>query len=251
MLVETSFNAIENCESVWSQVHVLKLKLDPRFCQYLITSAEATVMIKGQWNKTRHEKYPTTDIDVLNDFSAQQQFSIIMIAREIANVAKQIYNIPESIGLDVNDLFICKYDINDQRTLEKHFDGKSILSFVIKLNDEFEGSGTSFDNCIVRDINIGQIILFAGSMLEHEALEITAGTRYILTGFIQLSSEQSGLNAFLNMKSSQCRDEVVTPFHEKNYEEYRTQLSRFNEILDEKIVSVQNKVYENNYLIAS
>lgn len=60
---------------------------------------------------------------------------------------------------------------------------KNPWSFVVALNDEYEGGGTFFVNeeAVYRP-NVGDSIIFYGHQL-HGAYTITSGTRYILAGF--------------------------------------------------------------------
>ena len=90
----------------------------------------------------------------------------------------------EKIG--INEVFIVKYDSDGQTRLDYHRDG-SEFSFVIQLNDNFTGGGTTFQHNERSSNNIkggiGDCILFSGQN-RHKGYEITSGTRYILTGFL-------------------------------------------------------------------
>ena len=66
-----------------------------------------------------------------------------------------------------------------QKSLETHIDG-SEFSFIIALNDEYEGGGTRIveNNKIVK-CNKGDCVIFCGQT-QHEGLNVYSGTRYIL-----------------------------------------------------------------------
>lgn len=109
-------------------------------------------------------------------------------------------------------MFIVRYDGDrGQRLLKKHTDSGHI-SFNILLNDEFEGGGTRFHNRRDRNAAItiqprkGQVIL-NGAIIEHEGLETTKGTRYILVGFTNVdtmdpfSGEATGVSLFASWLS--------------------------------------------------
>ena len=61
----------------------------------------------------------------------------------------------------------------------------SEFSFIIALNEDYEGGGTRFikKNKTIH-LNRGDIVVFCGQT-KHEGLEVTKGVRYILPGFIR------------------------------------------------------------------
>ena len=94
-------------------------------------------------------------------------------------------------------MFVAKYDMLGQKELREHRDG-SELSFVVALNDGFEGGGTNFIDMnaktmkrkivLVRPESVGDCVLFCGRHL-HSGETITSGVRYILTGFVRVYVE--------------------------------------------------------------
>lgn len=73
--------------------------------------------------------------------------------------------------------------MNNQKSLDYHTDG-SQFSFIITLNEEFEGGGTKFlSDGETYKLNKGDCLIFNGKN-KHCGVKITSGTRYILTGFI-------------------------------------------------------------------
>ena len=91
------------------------------------------------------------------------------------------------------DLFFVKYEAVEggQRSVGLHRDGSS-LSFNVLLNDagDFRGGGTYFDHPVNRTFKIGkgEVLVHSGKR-SHAGVEITAGRRYLLVGFIDVGSE--------------------------------------------------------------
>jgi len=92
----------------------------------------------------------------------------------------------EKYLLGIKEIFIAKYTPQNQSKLEKHEDG-SELSFVIALNDSYKGGGTNFVKDDIGTIKLkqGDCVVFSGRET-HEGLPVISGTRYILTGFIDI-----------------------------------------------------------------
>ena len=105
---------------------------------------------------------------------------------------EKLYNLPPNF-LGVDETFVVKYAIGEQEFLAKHKDGDD-LSFVIVLNDDFEGGGTYFINAKDRvEAPVGSVVIFCGAN-EHMGVKITQGVRYILTGFLSLQGKKYCLN---------------------------------------------------------
>lgn len=147
-------------------------------CALLIYEAEHHAKIHG-WTLKRHVNYPTTDIPL----SVLERGSALVTSRVYSRIMPQIQKIfgfdPEYVN--VEDLFLIRYTANKQNSLEKHQDG-SIFSFIVPLNDDYEGGGTEFDG-IVHHSQVGEAFLFCGQQ-EHSGVPITKGTRYVLAGFL-------------------------------------------------------------------
>ena len=87
--------------------------------------------------------------------------------------------------VDVNDLFLIRYTAGRQNALRCHKDG-SFFSFIVPLNDDFEGGGTQLP-CEGGDVvkpDVGHAIVFCGQQM-HRGLPVTRGTRYVLAGFLR------------------------------------------------------------------
>lgn len=103
------------------------------------------------------------------------------------------------------ELFVVKYDAQNQSSLSAHVDGTP-WSFVVALNDasNFTGGGTHFLNTKItcRPSKAGTAVLFSGKNL-HEGVTVTTGVRYILTGFCEYThDDSSGDHIHPNLEAS-------------------------------------------------
>lgn len=163
-------------------------------CDYIINESEkyskrtANSINPTGWTTTRHSNYPTTDLQV----SSIPSLAILInniVKYDVIPLLSKLYNLNRYF-LDCNDIFIVKYDANQQSELMKHKDG-SIFSFNILLNheSEFEGGGTIFysnndanNETLVKNKK-GGLLIHPGFVF-HSGNKITKGKRYLLVGFV-------------------------------------------------------------------
>ena len=153
-------------------------------CDYIVNESNNFAKNNGGWNTKRHEHYPTTDLPVENIPSI---FPLIMQSlKTITNKIKTSYQIHDDMILDVVDLFIVKYNSQEQNSLEMHLDSSQI-SFNILLNNhnDFEGGGTYFEDGLTCKLECGDMLIHSGR-IKHTGLPITKGERYLLVGFINI-----------------------------------------------------------------
>jgi hypothetical protein len=157
----------------------------PNVCTWIINECEKYAKENGGWTKKRHSAYPTTDLPV-ESVKAISGF-ILESLKVIGDKIKNSYGLNHEIMLDFKDLFIVKYQHDDQNFLEIHKDG-SFLSFNILLSDvtDFEGGGTYFDDGLIMKGQQGDLIIHS-SRIKHSGLPITKGTRYLLVGFLNIN----------------------------------------------------------------
>mmetsp|Transcript_39896 Transcript_39896/g.96997 ORF Transcript_39896/g.96997 Transcript_39896/m.96997 type:complete len:339 (-) Transcript_39896:539-1555(-) len=101
----------------------------------------------------------------------------------IASCFPNVVNDPES--LRIFDVFVVKYDADQQSYLSVHRDS-SLISVTVQLNpsDDFEGGGMSIEALdTVVELSQGQAVTFA-SNIRHGGNKVTTGLRYILVGFL-------------------------------------------------------------------
>ena len=155
------------------------------FCVDIIDESE-NYASKYKWKTDRHEYYPTVDNLIVKEMVMYDPIMKI-IKTTIFNKIAKLYDINPSY-LGINEVFIIKYSIGGQTYLDFHKDG-SEFSFIIALNDDFDGGGTKFkyNNKTVK-LNTGDCLIFSGQN-EHKGLEITSGKRYILAGFLHYGEE--------------------------------------------------------------
>lgn len=153
-------------------------------CKWIISESEKYASLNGGWTTKRHKNYPTTDIPIERIKSI---FNFIL--QSFSTITEKIikaYNLPSNININYIDVFIVKYEANQQSFLELHKDG-SFLSFQILLSNttDFEGGGTYFDDGLIMNPEQGDLIIHC-SKINHSGLPITKGKRYLLVGFINL-----------------------------------------------------------------
>ena len=177
-------NSIYNQEVNFTKKYIVNHVLTPNQCKQVMNEAENYALI-NKWSKTRHEYYPTTDNQITKEWSCYE-FLEDKIKNTLYPLYQKYYNINAN-QLEIEELFIVKYDatsIQGQKSLEAHTDG-SEFSFIIALNDEYEGGGTRFvENNEIVKCKKGDCVIFCGQT-EHEGLSVHSGTRYILAGFIK------------------------------------------------------------------
>lgn len=177
------------------------------YCDFIINESEkfASRNISPDnslgWTTTRHRNYPTTDLPV-SKIPMLKTFVFNLIHKNVFPEFKKHFELND-LFLDMNDVFVVKYDANNQNKLKKHRDG-SAFSFNILLSDpkNFQGGGTKFyykeeneENEEIIMNEKGSLIIHSG-FIEHEGIEITKGQRYILVGFITyLKNEYSSINS--------------------------------------------------------
>lgn len=156
----------------------------PEMSRYIINESERYAQYNGGWTVKRHENYPTTDLPVNKIPSI---FGLILeTMNTICDKVKSSYGLNDDMSINIQDLFIVKYEATSQNYLEMHVDG-SFLSFNILLNNpsEFEGGGTYFDDGLTSHSEQGDLLIHS-SKIKHSGLSITKGKRYLLVGFLNI-----------------------------------------------------------------
>lgn len=140
----------------------------------------------NKWTLKRHDDYPTTDNQITFDWKCYDLLQFRLTSRVYEELAKLFHIDSQNLGL--NEMFIAKYEPTKQNNLIKHTDG-SEFSFIIALNDDYEGGGTYFtkEDTIVK-LHKGDCLIFSGQN-EHQGNATTSGRRFIVTGFLHYISE--------------------------------------------------------------
>jgi tetratricopeptide (TPR) repeat protein len=165
--------------------------LDNDTCEKIVRWAEDL----GSWTKHRHYEVPTFDvpvhsIDPLLDWF-QNKFMIPLmnplLAQQFEVVNPQGY-------FYVHDAFCVRYEAGaSSNHLPIHTD-ESTHSFVLSLNDDFDGGGTYlFDQDITVRPAKGSVLSFRGDQVLHGGEAVTRGVRYILAVFLYYDDDNSGV----------------------------------------------------------
>lgn len=152
------------------------------------------------WMTDRHPNHATTDLPVRSIYG-DERLHDYLTDRLLPHLGR-CYRVDHN-SLYIADLFIVKYtgersgtgsgsgsgsSSGGQSFLESHRD-RSPFSFVISLNDGFEGGGTYFPQLdqLWRP-KVGGAVLFHGQSL-HGGAKVISGTRYIIAGFVEYNDE--------------------------------------------------------------
>ncbi len=156
--------------------------ITPIMCDWIIHEAEQYAFKHG-WSTTRHDLYPTTDIPVENIESVFKFMLLFM--KQIDKLICKSYNI-EIESLDIKDMFIAKYEFNQQNSLDMHVDGQgSNFSISILLNDGFDGGNLIYADDIIADTEPGDMIIHT-KYHKHGVTPVTKGIRYALVMFMRI-----------------------------------------------------------------
>lgn len=167
--------------------------LSPALCGQIINIAE-----QQNWQTTRHENYPTTDIATCTVPSLE--LALLDVNERIMHAACRRFGFEQG-ELWLRDQFVVKYDPSAQSKLVPHKDA-SPISYVLALNDAYTGGGTSFQGTTPSKLQVGQVLVFSGKRL-HEGLPTTSGTRYIVTGFLDAHASPQTAHA-VRRANKQC-----------------------------------------------
>lgn len=156
-------------------------------CTHIVSKAEANAGVKSEqggsgWSKARHHSYATTD-QAVKDIRGLEYLQQDLEGR-IFNRMSKLYGVPEG-SLHTKDIFVVKYDEQGQKDLARHRDSSEI-SFNIALSAQttYAGGGTHFP-VFNETVNIAQgEVLYHPSRVLHEGVQLSAGRRYILVGFV-------------------------------------------------------------------
>ena len=110
-------------------------------------------------------------------------FDIVLFKFLYAKLTNLIQHISKNSIINYSE--VVKWPKGEYQSSHKDFDYHTYTS-ILYLNDDFVGGETKVENEIIKPKK-GKLILFEGSKLNHEVLEIKEGTRYTnATWFITL-----------------------------------------------------------------
>jgi len=156
----------------------------PDICEWFIAETEEYTKSKG-WLTDRHSSYPTTDIEV-KSIPCLFKFMLMSVMAEIGKHINATYSISNTT-FNILDMFIVKYDVDNQRALAAHEDNCCITASIL-LSDKsaFSGCYIEFVDGIRYDhINQGDMIIHT-NIHRHFVNPIMSGVRYVLVLFLDI-----------------------------------------------------------------
>jgi len=145
-------------------------------CKWLVNEAET----KGKWESMYGDKFPGQEVRI-RSFSMDFWNALENHFKEVINPQIEKYWFP-LLMYELRDAFVIKYSPGTQDRLHCHHDA-SLVSGIIRLNDEYEGGETYFYRQKFSNINIpkGTMLLWPGQVTHgHEGKPVTKGTKYSL-----------------------------------------------------------------------
>lgn len=187
--------ALAHCDALYAEDSPWR-HVRPALVSITNNAADAIMQEVGQalqagrvaWTHDRHKNYPTRDIPVAEATLPVTYAKTRDILKALGPVFEARYAHVRAHDLTLKEAFVVKYGAaqGDQDSLAVHHDGCD-LSFVCALNDvdEYEGGGTVFPELgATVKARKGQCCVFAGGQQYHGGVAVTAGERYLLTGFV-------------------------------------------------------------------
>lgn len=152
---------------MWTTIHVVEQVFTRQESQQIISDTETHAATHG-WSKGRHVDYgirPTKDLPLRTVYPSDEVYQWIhdRFYQLLLPKFQEIFGIDSKL-LKIDDLFVTKYISNSttENALAPHQD-KSPWSFVIGLNDDFEGGGTFFvEHRKLWRPPAGSAVIFAG-----------------------------------------------------------------------------------------
>lgn len=150
--------------------------MTPEECQKLIDKAEAF----GKWESMYGDKFPGQELRIrVLDIKLFEKLEKYFVT-DINPIVEKYWWPLQMYGL--RDAFIIKYSPDTQKKLNCHHDA-SLVSGIVKLNDQYTGGGTYFyrQKYNTESVPVGKMVLWPGQVTHgHEGQEVTSGTKYAL-----------------------------------------------------------------------
>lgn len=185
--------------------------LSRQACQFLIDSALEAVQKRG-WTRDRHVQAPTCDIPVFDlPLSARRwcrhAMNDALLPLLVQTVAPELDMEPHQ--LHIQDCFLVRYDGTADTgpgfdSLRPHED-ESLLS------TEYEGGGLYIHSTgDLLNGDAGTVLCFAGQLV-HGGYPVTRGTRWIMTVFLYVDANESGMAAGYTLEALKLMQQQQQP----------------------------------------
>ena len=196
-------------------IHVVPL-LTSKECDAIVSAAEQVTSKTGRgWDTGRHRHYATEDVPLSEVPRATAILAAHLEAELYPFISSHFCGSPTACNITLRDGFIVRYLPERQPSLDMHRDGHHV-SFNLALSTpsiDFSGGGTGFKRLqeaeegiipppkghriihppIIHNPKGHRIIhtpkghaLVHGGAVEHSGEAITAGSRYLVVGFLQV-----------------------------------------------------------------
>lgn len=201
--------------SCFSNTCFITPMLDKSTCQRLIDIG----ITCGIWTTDRHYAVPTNDKPIHKVPELLDWFYPWM-ERECAPLLTKQFGTRADYRFYVHDAFFVRYEGSKTTNhLPCHCDECS-HSFVVCLNDDFDGGGTYFhDFNVTLSPKTGDVVSFKGDTLRHGGDAVIKGSRYIIAAFCYLDLipskySDSGSSGEHNSCSTTTTNKIQSIFHE-------------------------------------
>lgn len=160
------------------------------FSEQECSDAVAFAESANAWTRTRHALYPTDDFSVY-DLPGLANLSR-SVEERVLPLLRASFGIADGVALAVSDLFLIRYSSSSggQAGLKWHTDETTLsISVALSSPESFSGGGVEFD-LLPQPLraNRGSVVMHPSKLL-HRGVDVTAGKRYVLVGFVTVGDD--------------------------------------------------------------
>lgn len=184
--------------------------VDAKSCQQVVDWTEQL----GKWTQQRHYAVPTHDVAVHTVPILLHWFQNDFMNTMKSLLASCFEKKPSKFF--VHDAFCVRYEAGSAAShLPVHTD-ESTHSFVLALNDDFDGGGTYFyDHDTTVHLQSGRVLCFCGDKMPHGGEAVTRGVRYILAAFLYYDDGDCSQSVGVKRQSHEITQIAKEPKHKQ------------------------------------
>ena len=190
---------------------------DRSLCEEFVALSEK----QGFMSEREGYAQSTTDIEVDKNLHLKEALRKHKFVEQVSQAITRIHG-AQITAFD--DVFVVKYDFQQQKELIRHYDcGK--VSFILALSSQkdYDGGGTKFDVLGKDPVHLtkGECLIF-NSKLYHCGVPISKGVRYILVGFCFTDKDACLKRGNINLSLNSIRGVAsrFDLFHIPDFERY-------------------------------